>query len=241
VVEEVTAGEIAARLEEVRARIAEAAARAGRPGAVRLLAVSKNKPAEAIRAAYAAGQREFGENYAQELAQKAEALRDLDGIVWHFIGRLQRNKARQVAAIARVVHTVDRVELATELGKRAPAGVRLRVLVEVNVSGETSKGGCAPGELGAVLAAIHAAPSLEAAGLMTIPPDTEDPGEARPFFAALRALRDAHGGAAALPELSMGMTHDHVVAIEEGATLVRIGTAIFGARARPADPGAALA
>jgi pyridoxal phosphate enzyme (YggS family) len=240
--EDVTGTEIAARLADVRARVAEAAARAGRAGAVRLLAVSKNKPAEAIRAAYAAGQREFGENYAQELAQKAEALRDLDGIVWHFIGRLQRNKARQVAAVARVVHTVDRAELAAELGKRAAAaGARLRVLVEVNVSGESSKGGCAPGELGAVLAAVHAAPGLEAAGLMTIPPDTEDAGDARPFFAALRALRDAHGGAAALPELSMGMTHDYAVAIEEGATLVRIGTAIFGARARPADPGAALA
>jgi pyridoxal phosphate enzyme (YggS family) len=234
VVEELTGSEIAARLEDVRARIAEAAARSGRTGAVRLLAVSKNKPAEAIRAAYAAGQREFGENYAQELAQKAEALRDLDGLVWHFIGRLQRNKARQVAGIARVVHTVDRAELAVELGKRASAAsARLRVLVEVNVSGEASKGGCAPGELGAVLAAVRAAPSLEAAGLMTIPPDTEDAAEARPFFAALRALRDAHGGASALPELSMGMTHDYAVAIEEGATLVRLGTAIFGARARP--------
>lgn len=230
-------GEIAARLDEVRRGIAAAAAQAGRTGAVRLLAVSKNKPPEAIRAAYAAGQREFGENYAQELVQKAEVLRDLEGLVWHFIGGLQRNKARQVSQVASVVHTVDRAELAIELGKRAGAtGGRLRVLVEVNVSGEASKGGCAPDELGAVLEAIHAASSLEAVGLMTIPPDTEDPGEARPFFAALRALRDRHGGAAALPELSMGMTHDYAVAIAEGATLVRIGTAIFGARARP-NPG----
>ena len=235
--DETKGSEIAARLEEVRGRIAEAAALAGRAGAVRLLAVSKTMPAEAIRAAYAAGQREFGESYAQELAQKAEALRDLDGIVWHFIGRLQRNKAKQVAAAARVVHTVDRAELAIELGKRAVAsGARLRVLAEVNVSGEASKGGCAPDELDAVLAAIRAAPGLEAVGLMTIPPDTDDSGEARPFFAALRVLRDRHGGASALPELSMGMTHDYVVAIEEGSTLVRIGTAIFGARAPRADP-----
>ena len=237
--EELTGSEIAARLDEVRRRIAEASALAGRAGAVRLLAVSKHKPVEAIRAAYGAGQRDFGESYAQELTRKAEALRDLDGLVWHFIGGLQRNKAKQVAAAARVVHTIDRAELAIELGKRAAAsGVRLRALVEVNVSGEASKGGCAPDELGAVLAAVRGSPALEAVGLMTIPPDAADPGEARPFFAALRALRDRHGGASALPELSMGMTHDYAVAIEEGATLVRIGTAIFGARA---DPGAGLA
>jgi hypothetical protein len=228
--------DIAARLLEVRQRIDEATARAGRPaGSVQLLAVSKGKPPEAIRAAYAAGHRAFGENYAQELEQKAEALRDLEGIAWHFIGRLQRNKARQVVRFARVVHAVDRVDLAAELGKRAAAaGVRVRVLVEVNVSGEASKGGCPPAELGAVLAAIAAAPALEAAGLMTIPPEADDPEAARPFFAALRALRDQHGGPAALPELSMGMTHDFPVAVAEGATLVRVGTAIFGARPRPA-------
>jgi PLP dependent protein len=224
--------EIAARITEVRRRIDEAAARAGRPpGVARLLAVSKTKSPVAIRAAYAAGQREFGESYAQELAQKAEALGDLPGIVWHFIGRLQRNKARQVVQAARVVHTIDRPELAAELGKRAAlAGTRVRVLVEVNISGEASKGGCAPGELGAVLAAVAAEPGLEAAGLMTIPPETDDPEGARPFFAGLRALRDEHGGAAALPELSMGMTHDFAVAVAEGATIVRVGTAIFGAR-----------
>lgn len=231
--EEPTAGEIAARIEDVRRRIEEAAAKAGRPGGVRLLAVSKTKSAEAVRAAYAAGQRAFGENYAQELAQKAEALRDLPDIEWHFIGRLQRNKAKQVVGVARAVHTVDRAELAVELGKRAAAaGVNLSVLVEVNVAGEASKGGCTPAEVGEVLAAVRAAPSLTAVGLMTIPPETEDPEGARPFFAALRALRDAHGGAAALPELSMGMTHDFAAAIAEGSTMVRVGTAIFGARAK---------
>lgn len=234
--EEPSGSEIAARLAELRQRVDEAAARAGRaPGSVRILAVSKTKPPEAIRAAYAAGQREFGENYAQELAQKAEALRDLEDIRWHFIGRLQRNKAKQVVQWARSVHTVDRAELAAELGKRASAvGAVVQVLVEVNVSGEASKGGCAPDALGPVLAAVAAEPGLRAVGLMTIPPETEDPEGARPFFAALRALRDRHGGAAALPELSMGMTHDFPVAIAEGATVVRVGTAIFGARARPA-------
>ena len=223
---------IADRLAAVRRALAEAEGRAGRPaGSVRLVAVSKTKPPEAIRAAYAAGQRDFGENYAQELAEKAAALSDLDGIAWHFIGRLQRNKAKQVLASARVVHAVDRPALAVELGKRAAAaGVNVRVLAEVNVGGEASKGGCVPDALGEVLAAIEAEPALVKAGLMTIPPETPSADGARPFFAALRALRDRHGGPAALPELSMGMTHDFPVAIAEGATLVRIGTAIFGAR-----------
>jgi hypothetical protein len=236
--EEPKEGDIAARLAEVRGRIEAVAARVGRPGGVRLLAVSKTKPPEDIRAAYAAGQRLFGENYAQELAQKAEALADLRDVEWHFIGRLQRNKAKQIVQVAASVHTVDRAELAVELGKRAAAaGKRVRVLVEVNVSGEASKGGCTPDEAGAVLDAVRAAPSLEAVGLMTIPPETEDPEGARPFFAALRALRDRHGGPSVLPELSMGMTHDFAVAIEEGATIVRVGTAIFGARAPHGPPG----
>jgi pyridoxal phosphate enzyme (YggS family) len=233
VVEEGSLEAVAGRLEGVRRQIREAATRAGRPpDAVRLVAVSKTKPPEAIRAAYAAGQRAFGENYAQELAAKAAALQDLPDLEWHFIGRLQRNKAKQVVQVARVVHTVDRADLAAELGKRATVlGARVRVLVEVNVSGEASKGGCPAEELAPVLAAIRAEPSLVAAGLMTIPPATDDPEAARTFFAALRGLRDRHGGEAMLPELSMGMTHDFAVAIQEGATLVRVGTAIFGARA----------
>jgi PLP dependent protein len=224
--------QVAARLDAARRRIEEAALRAGRPpGSVRLLAVSKGKPAEAIRRAYAAGQRDFGENYAQELERKAEELRDLPDLRFHFIGRLQRNKAKDVAKVAGVVHALDRADLAAELGRRAAAlGRHLDVLVEVNVSGEASKGGCAPEALGEVLAGIRACASLAAVGLMTLPPATEDAEGARPFFAALRALRDRHGGAAALPELSMGMTHDFEVAIAEGATIVRVGTAIFGAR-----------
>ncbi|WP_437952488.1 YggS family pyridoxal phosphate-dependent enzyme [Sorangium sp. So ce296] len=223
---------IAPRLEEVRRRIASATARAGRaPGEVRLIAVSKGKPAEAIRAAYAAGQRDFGENYAQELVEKAEALADLDGIVWHAIGQLQRNKAKVVARVAQVVHSVDRDELAVELDRRAAAlGRTLDVLLEVNVGGEASKGGCAPGDLAPLVAAVARCAHLRPIGLMTIAPFLEDPADVLPFFAQLRALRDAHGGHEVLPELSMGMSHDFEAAVAEGATLVRVGTAIFGAR-----------
>lgn len=223
---------IPARLAAVRREIEGAATRVGRaPSSVLLVAVSKNKPAEAIRAAYAAGQRDFGENYVQELEEKAEALRDLEGIRWHAIGRLQRNKAKSVVRLARVIHAVDREELARELGRRASAqGGSVDALVEVNIAGEASKGGCAPEALASLLAVMRATEGLCVRGLMTIPPASEDPEAARPVFAALRALRDAHGGAATLPELSMGMTHDYAIAIEEGATMVRVGTAIFGAR-----------
>lgn len=224
--------DIAARLEEVRGRVAEAARRAGRaPEEVRLIAVSKEKPPEAIRAAYAAGQRDFGESYAQELSEKAAALADLPELRWHAIGRLQRNKAKIVARVAEAVHSVDREELAVELDRRAEAlGRTLRILLEVNVGGEATKGGCAPGELGRLLDAVGRCAHLRTIGLMTIAPYLDDPEAVRPYFALLRRLRDDHGGAAALPELSMGMSHDYEAAIAEGATLVRVGTAIFGAR-----------
>lgn len=224
---------IAARLAEVRARIERAARAAGRDASgVRLLAVSKTKPAQAIREAYAAGQRDFGENYVQELADKAAELADLAELRWHMIGHLQRNKAKVVAKLATAVHTVDSVRLADELGKRAAEAGRgrLTVLVEVNVGGEAQKSGCAPDQLEGVLAAIERAPSLALFGLMTVPPHTDDPAGARPVFDQLVALRDAHGGAARLPELSMGMTHDLEQAVAAGATWVRVGTAIFGER-----------
>ncbi|MFO0567856.1 MAG: YggS family pyridoxal phosphate-dependent enzyme [Polyangiaceae bacterium] len=224
---------IAERLDAVRTRIREAAQRAGRPeSSVRLVAVSKTKPPEAIREAYAAGQREFGENYVQELSEKAEALADLPGISWHMIGHLQRNKAKRVVELASWIHTVDSSRLAQELGKRAIACARsaLPVLVEVNVGGESQKSGCAPGELGALLETVEGVAGLRLAGLMTVPPHTDDPAGALPFFERLRAARDAFGGAARLPELSMGMTHDLEQAIVAGATWVRIGTAIFGER-----------
>ncbi len=225
--------DIARRLAEVKRTIDEAATKAGRaPSSVRLVAVSKHHPAEAIRAAYAAGQRDFGENYAQELAEKAAQLRDLPDLVWHAIGQLQRNKVKLVVQHARFVHAVDRADLALEIDRRAAAaGVTASVLVEVNLAGEASKGGCAPADLGDLLAAISPLAHVRAVGLMTIPPAEDDPEQTRPRFVALRALRDAHGGIARLPELSMGMSHDFPIAIAEGATLVRVGTAIFGARA----------
>jgi len=234
---------IPSRIAGVRARIAAAAESAGRnPDSVLVVAVSKTKPAEAIREAYAAGIRDFGENYVQEMAHKAELLGDLPGLRFHFVGHLQRNKAKVVAKIASAVHGMDSVRVAQELGKRAgenpcahPAAFsdgspRLPVLVEVNVGAEVQKSGCSEGDLPAILEAIEAAPALRLSGLMTVPPHTDDPEGARPYFEALRALRDAHGGARRLPELSMGMTHDLEQAVRAGATIVRVGTAIFGER-----------
>jgi len=223
---------IPARLAAVRARIDEAVARSGRAkDEVRLIAVSKTKPIEALRAAYAAGQRDFGENYVQEMAQKAEALADLEDLRLHFIGALQRNKAKIAASVASLVHTVDRAELATELDKRAGAiGRKLSVLLEVNVGGEASKAGCAPEELASLLEAARRMEHLSVVGLMTIPPFLDDAEAVRPYFARLRSLRDGLEAPSELRELSMGMSHDFHVAIEEGATLVRVGTAIFGAR-----------
>jgi pyridoxal phosphate enzyme (YggS family) len=223
---------IAHNLEVVRSEVRRAVEAAGRdPGSVLLLAVSKTQPVEAIVAAYQAGQRAFGENYLQELTRKAEALGHLADIRWHHIGQLQSNKIRQLAPVASVVHGVDRLSLVAELDKRAgSAGRTLEVLCEVNIAGEHSKSGCEPAELAALLAALGEAKHLRLRGLMTMPPFDEDPEASRPHLRRLRELRDAHGGPEVLPELSMGMSHDFRVAIEEGATIVRIGTAIFGAR-----------
>lgn len=218
-------------LASVRQRIDRAAALASRdPRTVRLVAVSKTKPASAIRDAYAAGQRDFGENYAQELAAKAAELSDLPDLRWHFIGHLQSNKAKLVVPVAHAVHTVDSPSLARELAKRRAADARepLRVLVEVNVGGEAQKHGAHPNDVGPLLAAIEALPSLALVGLMTVPPQGE--GASRSAFDSLCVLRAEHGGAERLPELSIGMSDDLEVAVERGATLVRIGTAIFGGR-----------
>jgi pyridoxal phosphate enzyme (YggS family) len=224
---------LASNLAEVRARIERAATAAGRdPSTVKLVAVSKTKLPELLREAYAAGQRAFGESYAQELAGKAEALKDLPDLQWHFIGHLQTNKARVVAAHAHVVHTVDSAALARELGKRAAKSGRpgpLPVLIEVSVGGEAQKAGAAPGDIDEVMRAIAEQPSLALRGLMTVPP-ADDLAAARRVFETLVSLRNLHGGPAVLPELSMGMSHDLEVAIACGATLVRVGTAIFGAR-----------
>lgn len=224
---------IASNLADVRARIERAATAAGRdPSTVTLVAVSKTKPPELVREAYAAGQRAFGESYAQELAGKAESLRDLPDLQWHFVGHLQTNKARVVAAHAHVVHTVDSAALARELGKRAAKSGRpvpLPVLIEVSVGGEAQKAGASPGDIDEVMRAIAEQPSLALRGLMTVPP-ADDLAAARRVFETLVSLRNLHGGPAVLPELSMGMSHDLQVAIACGATLVRVGTAIFGAR-----------
>ncbi len=221
---------IAERLQEVEARLAKACVDAARPrDSVLLVAVSKTHPASAIRQAYALGLRDFGESYAQELAEKAEALADLKDVRFHFIGHLQSNKAKLVSAHAQVVHTVHSASIARELGKRAAAeGRQLAVLLEVNVGGEAQKHGCAPGDLPALLAAVRAEASLEVRGLMTIPPD--DATLARKAFRDLAELRDASGGITQLPELSMGMSGDLELAVAAGATMVRIGTALFGPR-----------
>ncbi|HYD43005.1 MAG TPA: YggS family pyridoxal phosphate-dependent enzyme [Anaeromyxobacter sp.] len=201
-----------------------AALRAAIPAGVTLVAVSKTQPPEAVREAYAAGQRDFGENYAQEWRAKADALADLPDLRWHFIGGLQTNKVKYLAGRVHAVHTVDRPELARELSKRfAARAARVKVFVEVNVGGEASKEGCAPAEVPALAAAVRALPALELVGLMCVPPAEGDP---RPHFRLLRRLRDELG----LAELSMGMSGDWQAAVEEGSTLVRIGTAIFGAR-----------
>ncbi len=223
---------VADRLAAVRARIDAAALAASRdPGSITLVAVSKGQPPEALRAAYAAGQRVFGENYAPEVVRKHAAIEDLPEVRFHFIGGLQRNKAKEVVPRVAMVESVDREDLARELDRRATAaGRRLDVLIEVNVGGEASKSGASPADLPAIVRAVRAMPGLALRGLMTIPPEVEDPAEARPFFAALRALAAEHG----LEALSMGMSHDFEAAIAEGATIVRVGTAIFGARSYPA-------
>jgi PLP dependent protein len=215
---------------------------------VRLLAVSKTKPLAMIREAYAAGQRDFGENYLQELVRKAEALAELEDIRWHMIGHLQSNKAKLAARHASLVHTVDspriaealaqrREQLASEVpGMPGPLARPLPVLVEVNIAGEAQKAGCTPSEVGDLVAAIERKPWLELRGLMTVPPFSDDPTIAQRCFESLRTLRDAHGGPERLPELSMGMSDDLEQAIAAGATLVRVGTAIFGARSAEAEP-----
>ncbi|NVJ26935.1 YggS family pyridoxal phosphate-dependent enzyme [Myxococcus sp. AM011] len=219
--------DLAERLEAVRARVAAACARAGRPvESVTLVAVSKLKPAAMIREAYAAGQRDFGENYAQELRDKAVELADLEGLRWHAIGPLQTNKVKYVAKVASTFHALDRLEVARELSKRREGAGPLPCFVEVNVGGEATKSGLEPSALPDFLAQARELPGLRLVGLMSLPPPTDDEARARGYFQALRELARSH----ALPELSMGTTHDFELAIEAGATRVRVGTAIFGER-----------
>ena len=222
----------AERLHAVQARIADAAAAAGRDAAtVHLLAVSKTFDAAAVRAMAACGQREFGENYLQEALEKQAALRDLP-LIWHFIGPIQSNKTRAIAERFSWVHGIDRLKIAERLSAQRPAALPpLQVCIEVNVSGEASKGGVAPAGLPALADAVSKLPGLRLRGLMAIPAPTPDVGTQRAAFRQVREALDAliardH----ALDTLSMGMSADLEAAIEEGATIVRIGTALFGER-----------
>lgn len=223
---------IPANLQAVNQRIAAACAAAGRAReSVALLAVAKTFPAGRVREAAAAGQRAFGESYVQEALPKLAALADL-GLEWHFIGPLQSNKTRPVAEGFAWVHSVERLKIAERLAaQRPPQLPPLDVCVQVNVSGEASKSGCAPAEAAALCRAMAALPGLRLRGLMAIPEPTDDMALARRRFALLRALRDELNAAGlGLDTLSMGMSHDLEAAIMEGATIVRVGTAIFGER-----------
>ncbi len=213
-------------------RIAAAARRAGRdPAAVRLVAVTKTVDLDRIRQALAAGHRLFGENYLQEAARKVSALGP--GVSWHFVGHLQSNKAKGAVTLFDLIHSVDRLKLADAVNEAAAKNGKVQdVLLQVNLAGETSKFGAAPDAVPDLVRGIARLPHLSLRGLMTMPPYFPDPEAARPFFRALRELRDRleREGCGPLPELSMGMTGDFEVAVEEGATLVRVGTAIFGPR-----------
>ncbi|OUM29302.1 YggS family pyridoxal phosphate enzyme [Pseudomonas sp. 1239] len=220
---------IADNLSTLADRIRSAAQAAGRdPGQVRLLAVSKTKPAAAIHEVYAAGVRDVGENYLQEALAKQLELTDLP-LTWHFIGPIQSNKTRAIAEHFDWVHSVDRLKIAQRLSEQRPAGLpALNVCVQVNVSGEASKSGCNPDELPALAQAIAALPHLKLRGLMAIPEPTDDPAAQAAAFARVRQLQDSLN--LGLDTLSMGMSHDLEAAITQGATWVRIGTALFGAR-----------
>jgi len=226
------------QLAAIRSRMAGAARRVGRdPAAVGLVAVSKTHPAESVREVFEAGQEVFGENRVQELLAKAPLLPA--AVRWHLIGHLQKNKIRKVLPAVELLHGVDTAERATDIDRvAAELGLFPRVLLEVNVSGEGSKFGFKPEVLRGQLEALLALPRVQVEGLMTMAPYSEDPETARPVFAALRELRDelAQKTGTLLPVLSMGMSGDFEVAIEEGSTLVRVGSALFGSRPRPGLP-----
>jgi pyridoxal phosphate enzyme (YggS family) len=229
---------IAGRVAAVRERITRAAARAGRPSEdVTLVAVSKTFPATVVREAFEAGLVHFGENKVQEAEGKVEALQDLAslGLRWHLVGHLQSNKARKAGALFDCVHSLDGVPLGRRLNEVAvERGKPVRVLVQVDLAGEETKFGVPESDLTTVLEGLQSLSSLRLEGLMILPPYDEDPEKSRPYFRRLRELRDKAIAAGLLGgnQLSMGMSHDLEVAVEEGATLVRVGTAIFGERTK---------
>ena len=219
-----TAQALGERLNAVRERIARAAERAHRdPQTILLLAVTKVFPATVIEEAYALGLREFGENYVQELEGKYGQVHNLEGVRFHLIGHLQSNKSGKAAELFDVVQTVDSAKLARRL---SDAGRSLEVMLEVKLAPEEAKSGAAPEEVPKLIAAVQALARLRLTGLMTMPPWSDDPEASRPYFRRLRELAERHG----LPQLSMGMSGDLEVAIEEGSTCVRVGTALFGKR-----------
>lgn len=220
---------IAENIAKVGERIRAAAQASGRDlDHIGLLAVSKTKPAAAVREAYAAGIRDFGENYLQEALEKQAELSELP-LIWHFIGPIQSNKTKPIAEHFAWVHSVDRLKIAQRLSEQRPNHLPpLNICLQVNVSAEDSKSGCAPAELAALALAVSQLPNLRLRGLMAIPEPTDDVAAQRAAFARLRELRD--GLPLPLDTLSMGMSHDLDAAIAEGATWVRIGTALFGAR-----------
>ncbi|WP_159815404.1 YggS family pyridoxal phosphate-dependent enzyme [Pseudomonas sp. 18058] len=220
---------IADNISHVGSRIQTATQAAHRPeNSVQLLAVSKTKPAQALREAYAAGLRDFGENYLQEALSKQLELADLP-LIWHFIGPIQSNKTRAIAEHFDWVHSVDRLKIAQRLSEQRPAELPpLNICIQVNVSGEASKSGCTPDDLPALAAAISALPRMKLRGLMAIPEPTDDRAEQDAAFAAVQKLQASLD--LPLDTLSMGMSHDLESAIAQGATWVRIGTALFGAR-----------
>jgi pyridoxal phosphate enzyme (YggS family) len=219
-----------ARLALVRETVARSQAARGWQHPVRIVGVTKTHGPEAVRAALAAGLRDVGENKVQEALEKQQALTDLP-VEWHLIGSLQRNKARQAVGRFALIHSVDRLDLAAELDRRAAGGKRQPVLVQVNCSGEPQKGGVAPESLPALLEQLQPLERLEVRGLMTMSALTDDQVEQRRAFRLLRELREASERAGhRLPELSMGMSGDFAIAVEEGATMIRLGTVLFGAR-----------
>ncbi|MCG3188380.1 MAG: Pyridoxal phosphate homeostasis protein [Burkholderiaceae bacterium] len=229
-------GSVAAKLQQVRTRIATACETSQRPvQSVTLLAVTKTFDAQAVRDAHAAGQRAFGENYVQEALEKMQSLADLRGsIEWHLIGPLQSNKTRVVAASFDWVHTIDRLKIAERLSAQRDAGLPpLQVCLQVNISGEASKSGVAPADVPALARSVAALPGLHLRGLMAVPePQGDFAAQRRPHRALARLLFDLNASGLALDTLSMGMSADLEAAIAEGATLVRVGSAIFGSRAR---------
>lgn len=225
---------VAQNVDTIRRRVAAACERAGRnPQEIEIVAVSKTVGSGPIREAVEAGIRDFGENFVQELLKKRAEL-SAEDIRWHFIGHLQSNKVRQIADWIRLVHSVDSLSLGSEISKRAAiAGRTVDLLVEVNSTGEKTKFGVRPGDLAGLVERLRALPNVKIAGLMTIGPFLPDAESSRPSFRLMRSLQQKLAGAGLeLPHLSMGMTNDFEVAIEEGATMIRIGTAIFGPRVK---------